>query len=190
MVPPEPPWASYSSLYPGDDYIDWLGLSTYGLANLPDGSYMSFEQALQTFHDPGYAGTYADITSLGSKPLALVEVGITEVPQKPQWIRDMLPTLQSSRYPRLGAISWWNSFDVNTRIESSPAAQQAFHDISQNALLGAQPRISGNCRPDAPIVRVHPTRLTWTALPNATSYEVWQRGKRIATTTLTTFRGA
>jgi hypothetical protein len=183
-------WNTFANLYPGDDYVDWLGLSTYGLNNLPDGNYMSFEQALQTFHDPGYAGSYGDITSLSTKPLALVEVGVTEIPQKPQWIHDMLTTLQSGRYPRVVGLAWWNSFDVNTAIETSPAAQQAFHDIAQSPNFHPKPQLSGNCLPAAPRVTVkNKTRVSWTALPNATSYQIWRNGKRVATTTRTTYYG-
>ncbi len=183
---PEPAWNTFANLYPGDEYVDWLGLSTYGLPNLPDGSYQSFEQALEAFHDPGYVGTYADITSLSSKPLALVEVGVTEIPQKPQWIRDMVATLQSGHYPRVQGFAWWNSTDVNTRIESSPSAQQAFHDAVQTSIFDAKPQFSGNCRPLAPArVTVKRGRLSWAPVRNAVSYEVWRRAKRITTTVAT-----
>jgi len=188
---PNYPWESFANYYPGDDYVDWLGLSTYGEPN-PDGSYESFEQALETFRDPGYPGNYADITRLGSKPLALVETGMPESPQKPQWIHDMLSTLQSGRYPRLQALAWWNSSDVNTWIESSPAAEQAFHDVAQSAIFNAKPQFSGNCLPAAPQVKLTGNirvKVTWTPLPNATSYEVWRNGKRVATTTATSYQG-
>src|SRR5207245_1895161 len=141
-------------------------------------------------HDPAYAGTYADITSLGSKPLALVEVGVTEIPQKPQWIKDMVATLGSGRYPRVQGFAWWNSTDVNTRIESSTAAQQAFHDAVQSDIFDAKPQFSGNCLPEKPAaVRRSGRRLSWSAVPNATSYEVWRNGRRIATPTATTYAG-
>jgi hypothetical protein len=179
-------WNTFANLYPGDDYVDWLGLSTYGLPNLPDGSYQSFEQALQTFHDPSYPGTYADITSLSAKPLALVEVGVTEIPQKPQWMRDMLATLQSDRYPRVQAIAWWNSTDVNTRIESSPAAQQTFHEVAQSASFNSKPQFTGKCQPLAPgRVTLKRGRLSWAPVTNAASYEVWKGGKRIIATAAT-----
>jgi hypothetical protein len=31
----DPWWNSIGDLYPGDDYVGWLGLSVYGLPNLP-----------------------------------------------------------------------------------------------------------------------------------------------------------
>ena len=40
-APDRGPFANY---YPGDEYVDWLALSTFGTNNLPDGSTASFEQ--------------------------------------------------------------------------------------------------------------------------------------------------
>jgi hypothetical protein len=97
--------------------------------------------------------------------------------------------LQSGRYPRVNAIAWWNSYDVNTRIESSPAAQQAFHDIAQSAIFDVKARFGGNCLPARPVVRRRGARLTWHALPNATRYEVWRGARHVATTTRTSYRG-
>jgi glycosyl hydrolase family 26 len=189
---PEPPWNTFSNLYPGDDYVDWLALSTYGLPNLPDGSIMSFEQALQTFHDPAYPGTYADLASLGSKPLALVEVGVSEYPMKPDWIRGMFSTLASGRYPRIAGIAWWQSTDVATRFDTSAAALQAFHDGAQSPLFDAKPRFSGTCTPAAPsgtrVVRHGKTvTISWLPLADATSYEVWRGSARLGATTSTRF---
>lgn len=176
-------WESFANYFPGDNYVDWLGLSTYGEGPLPDGSYMSFEQALQTYRDPDYPGNYGDITSISAKPLALVELGVPEIPQKPLWIRDMLTTLLSGRYPRLQAISWWNSADVNTWIESSPAAQQAFHDVAQNPLFNVGAQFSGDCRPRAPArVIVRHGILSWAAVPNAASYQIWRGSKLLRST--------
>ena len=101
----------------------------------------------------------------------------------------MLGTLQSGLYPRVRAISWWNSSDVNTWIESSPAAQQAFHDIAQSSIFDPKPQFSGDCLPTRPTVRRKGRVVRWRALPNATSYEVWRGSVRVATTVRTSYRG-
>lgn len=186
---PNYPWETFANYYPGDGYVDWLGLSTYGLPLLPDGSVMSFEQALGTFHGPNYPGVYDDITSLGPKPLALVELGVAEYPQKAQWIHDMLPVLQSGRYPRLAAISWWNSYDINSEIESSPASRAAFHDVAQSPIFDAKPEVSGTCTPAQPKVTVKGKTVRWTTLSNAASYEVWRDGKLVAKPSVAIYHG-
>jgi hypothetical protein len=188
-------WNTFANYFPGEAYVDLLGLSVYGLPNLPDGGYWSFEQGLQAFRAPDYVGNYEDLASLSSKPIAIVELGITEVPVKPQWIRDAFATLASGRYPRIKAVAWWDSTDVNTRIDSSPTAQQAFEEAVRDPAFGAQPRFSGNCLPAKPTgVRArrvgHRMRLTWQAVPNATSYEVWRAGRRVTTTTAARYVGA
>jgi hypothetical protein len=147
---------------------------------------------LQTFHDPGYPGSYADITSVSSKPIALVETGApsgTDA-QRADWVTGMFATLASGRYPRLAALAWWNSYDIGTRLDLLPATQAAFATGAQSQLLAAKPQLGGNCLPAAPKVKVAAkSRLNWTALPDATAYEVWRNGKRVATTTATRYHG-
>jgi len=187
---PRTPWDTYANYYPGDDWVDWLGLSLYGWNDWQTGIPTSFDDKLQTSHAPDYAGSYADITSLSSKPLALTELGIPEGPLKPQWITDAFTALTSGRYPRIKAIYWWDSSDVNTRIDSSPASLQAFHAAAQSDVFDAKPQFTGNCLPSRPArVRLASRRLSWNAIPNAVSYEVWRNGRRVAVTTGTSYAG-
>jgi hypothetical protein len=190
---PRLPWDTYANYYPGDDYVDWIGLSDYGWQGTgPGGGIPSFEQKLQTFHDPAYPGSYADITSVSSKPIALVEVAASSGTdaQRAAWTADMFATLASGRYPRLAELSWWNSYDIGTRLDLLPETQKAFAAGATSSLFDAKPRFSGNCLPAAPTVKARSrTRISWTALSNATSYEVWRNGKRIATTTATSYHG-
>jgi hypothetical protein len=184
---PREPWDTYGNYYPGDDYVDWLGLSLYGW-NDQFGNPTSFEDKLQNAHSPGYPGSYADITSLGAKPLALTELGVPEGPLKPRWITDAFAALP--RYPLIKAIFWWDSSDVNTRIDSSPASAQAFRDAVKPPAFDTKPQFSGNCLPAAPTsVKLAGRRLSWRPVPNAVSYEIWRNGRRVAATTSTTYAG-
>jgi hypothetical protein len=91
----------------------------------PNGGIPSFEQKLQTFHDPAYSGSYADITGVSSKPIALVEAAASSGTdaERADWTADMFATLASGRYPRLAELSWWNSYDIATRLDLLPATQ-------------------------------------------------------------------
>jgi hypothetical protein len=187
---PNRPWESFANYYPGNEYVDWLALSAFGLNILPDGSLASFEQILSTFHAPDYAGIYSDITSLGPKPLSLMYVGVTpKQGDMPAWISGMFDTLRSGRYPRVAMMSWFNSSDFGSRLDATPAATEAFRAGAKDSLFDAKPQLTGNCLPDRPLVRVRGARVTWRPLPNATSYEIWRNGKRVATTTATSYRG-
>jgi Glycosyl hydrolase family 26 len=188
---PNRSWETFANYYPGNDYVDWLALSLFGLNILPDGSLESFEQALATFHDPNYPGIYSDITSLGAKPLSLMYVGVTpRQGDAAAWVNGMYGTLASARYPRVAMMSWFNSDDWGSKLLPGTPLTSAFAAGAKSPVFDAKPQLSGSCLPAAPRVKVvQRTRVTWTALPNATSYEVWRNGKRVATTTATSYRG-
>jgi hypothetical protein len=190
---PRLPWDTYANYYPGDDYVDWGALSVYGWQGAgPNNSIPSFEQRLQTFHAPDYPGSYADLSSVSSKPIAPVETAASSGTDAPRadWIRGMFSTLASGRYSRIAEMSWWNSTDIQTRLDLWPQAQQAFATGAASSLFDAEPRFSGNCLPEKPTaVRRRGGRLTWSAVPTATSYEVWRQGRRVATTMATTYIG-
>jgi hypothetical protein len=69
-----------------------------------------------------------------SKPLAVLEIGVSESPAKAGWIRDALRAINSGRYPRIKAVSWWNKLHKSdgTRsmleIDSSPESLEAYRD--------------------------------------------------------------
>ena len=67
--------------YPGDEYIDWIGISVYG-AQLPDEDVQSFEGILND--------SWNEIKSLSSegKPTAISGMGNCRLPQIQQAIMD------------------------------------------------------------------------------------------------------
>jgi len=192
---PNRAWETFANYYPGNNYVDWLALSLFGLNTLPDGSLGSFEQMLATFHDPSYPGIYADITNLGPKPLSLMYVGVTpKQGDAAGWISGMFDTLQSGRYPRVAMMSWFNSDDYGSKLVSGSPMAAAFRAGAQSDLFAAKPQVSGNCLPAAPKVKLASRAaksvvVSWASIPAATSYEVWRNGRRVTTTLGTTYRG-
>jgi beta-mannanase len=70
---PDEEWNSMASYYPGDDYVDWIGISVYG----PQ-SRKQARQYWETFTDL-MDEYYPELAALSSdKPLAVVEFGVTE----------------------------------------------------------------------------------------------------------------
>jgi hypothetical protein len=67
---PDVTWNAIENYYPGDDYIDWLGVSIYGPQEAGD-EYQEFEEILNDI--------YPALTVLSDKPLAILEFGITEM---------------------------------------------------------------------------------------------------------------
>lgn len=63
-------WNQYDAYYPGDDYIDWLGVSVYGPQE-KDWEYLDFTQIMDD--------AYPWLTDLADKPIAILEIGVTEI---------------------------------------------------------------------------------------------------------------
>jgi len=67
---PDISWNKIENYYPGDDYIDWLGVSIYGPQESND-DYQEFSEILND--------VYPTLTNLSNKPVAILEFAITEI---------------------------------------------------------------------------------------------------------------
>jgi len=117
---------AYNLLYPGDSYVDWIGLDGYnwGTTQL----WSSWESFAKTFQ-----ASYNSLTTIApGKPLMLSEVNTTDVGgDKPFWYTDMLTQQIPYNFPRISAVVFYNEDrtqqeKVNWLIDSSPASLQAF----------------------------------------------------------------
>ena len=66
---PETDWNIMENYYPGDNYIDWLGLSVYGPQEAGE-EYQSFSEIMDD--------AYPSLANLSNKPIAILEFAITE----------------------------------------------------------------------------------------------------------------
>lgn len=134
--------------YPGDEYIDWLGMNgfNWGAAiqwKLCDchGVWRSFEEI--------FSATYDSLRALADKPIMILETASTEVGgSKAAWISDALLTQLPARFPGIRAITWFNAYatgyettpegdvvptnHVDWPVTSSPAALDAFRQAVAN----------------------------------------------------------
>lgn len=141
---PEKPWNNYAAYYPGDDYIDWIGVSVYGAQTPTElrGWNPRFRDVLDD--------AYGEISAISrNKPIAVLELGVVENEGKANWIRDALRDLRGGRYPRVKAISWWHSNWKNDdgswsymRIDSSPSALAAYREGVANSFFVVTPVVS------------------------------------------------
>ncbi len=67
---PESSWNVIENYYPGDSYIDWLGVSVYG----PQESNESYQEFSEILND-----IYPALAGLSNKPIAILEFAITEI---------------------------------------------------------------------------------------------------------------
>jgi len=113
---------SLKSLYPGDKYVDWVGMDGYN----PGGSaWMSFSKV--------FGGTYKALHTIApKKPVLINEVGCTESGgSKAKWIKDMFNDLPK-KFSKIKLICWYNRADpgpgghTDWPLESSKSALKAF----------------------------------------------------------------
>ncbi len=118
---PVAPWNTIDAYYPGDQYVDWVGISGYGDTGLlPDKLY-------DTLYN-----TYA-----ARKPMMLAETGVIDRggTTKPDWINALQQWTMS--HPHVGAVCW---YDTNTspgtsddfRIDTSPGSLEAFKAMAND----------------------------------------------------------
>ncbi len=116
---PTDAWNDLRNYYPGDAYVDWVGVSGYSLGRqTPD-------ELFQAVY-----GAYA-----GGKPIMIAETGIAEVggQVKPEWIRALTAWIMA--HPAVAALVWFDTDDPqlpNWRIDTSDAALAAYKQLLDN----------------------------------------------------------
>jgi Glycosyl hydrolase family 26 len=106
-------------LYPGDAYVDWLGVDGYNWGTVrPSTTWRSFRQVFRP--------TLTSLRRLSRRPIMLSEVASTEVGgDKARWITNFFRGLERNR--DVLAFVWFNHRkETNWRIESSAASKHAF----------------------------------------------------------------
>ncbi|MCZ7437039.1 glycosyl hydrolase [Micromonospora sp. WMMC241] len=110
--------AGLGGLYPGDDYVDWVGVTGYYGTGAFTKTYWSFDQI--------FGPTIAEIRGVTGKPLVVTETGASDVDaRKARWIRETFDSLP--RYRNLIGLVWFEvDKEQDWRIADSPAAADAF----------------------------------------------------------------
>jgi len=124
-------WNRLEDYYPGDNWIDWIGVSIYGAQKPSDDQCKSFQELMD--------GVYPRLVSLSaSKPLVLLEFGVTSgnpLCSQSDWARSALSDITALRWPRLVGFSWWNetwrndndpSHNTDFRVQDNPALENVF----------------------------------------------------------------
>lgn len=108
------------ALYPGDEYVDWLGMDGYN-----DTRKKAWQSLEEIFGD-----LYGELNKISSKPVMIAEFSSMEKGgNKAHWITNALNAIVPEHFPHVLAIVWLNhkfSDELDWRIESSLSAQKAF----------------------------------------------------------------
>lgn len=118
-----PNTGSFNSLFPGDKWIDYIGLDGYNWGEKYN-VWLSFEQV---FDD-----SYRAITRLSRKPLLITEFGANaKGGDKAAWIKHAFSSSVANRYPRIRALIWFDKDQDGSdwRIDSSGDTLSAFRGV-------------------------------------------------------------
>lgn len=117
---PDFAWNDPHLYYPGDDYVDWVGLTGYNTGPRAGDPWRSFDEI--------YGDLYREYRALyPHKPMLITEFASDEYGgDKAAWIRDTARALQ--HYPAIKMAVWFDSpwWKWAYQIDSSPAARKAF----------------------------------------------------------------
>jgi beta-mannanase len=112
----------FQAFYPGDQWVDWVGLDGYNYASVDDVPWMTFSQI--------FANSYAELTALTDKPLMIAETASTEIGgSKATWIQQTFAQIPSSM-PRISAVVWFEeNKETDWRVDSSPSSLAAYQQV-------------------------------------------------------------
>ncbi len=123
-ISPEP-WNSLASYWPGNDYVDWLGVDAYNW--YPEDPWGG-KRLYQDFDDC-FGDTYRTLMSLSKKPIMIAEMGTGEFDYrgttKVQWISETFARMKF--YPQIKMYVWFHiKKELDWRINSSQEVLAAF----------------------------------------------------------------
>ncbi|MEO8570419.1 MAG: hypothetical protein ABI553_01850 [Chloroflexota bacterium] len=159
----------YKPFYPGDDAVDWVGMSLYhwGLAypwgenELPrPGSFASIlrgETIGSQAHPLAVPDFYATYAAGHDKPMAIAETGIlydpasqtgpTETALKTAWFNQVFGAATRAAFPRIRMVNWfeWRKQEseigkvIDWRLGSNPSLARSLLNAAPDWLVFAHP---------------------------------------------------
>ncbi len=122
--------APFASVYPGDAYVDWIGLDGYNRGtSAPGSSWRPLRDVFLASHDA--------LAALTSRPMMIAEVSSAEQGgDKAAWIRTGLLTDLAVALPRVRAVVWFDELkEADWRVNSSAASLAAFSEVAASPLF-------------------------------------------------------
>jgi Glycosyl hydrolase family 26/TAT (twin-arginine translocation) pathway signal sequence len=115
----------FEKVYPGDDYVDWVGISGYNWGDTRRWSrWQSFSQIFEESYDI--------VEDLTNKPIIIPEVASAESGgDKAAWIREAFLKEIPGKFPRIRAVAWFHVDKENDwRVNSSSDSLEAYKDVA------------------------------------------------------------
>ena len=171
---PKENWNHWLKYYPGDDYVDWVGLDGYNWGSAATWSrWTSWEETFRAIYDDFAA----------RKPIMIAETASAELGgDKAQWMADAQAVIKD-RFPDVASVTWFDdNKETDWRVDSSPAALSAYRTWAADPYFATAgggtapsslslPRVSG--RPKAG-VQLSAAAGSWANAPTSVAYQ-WKR---------------
>jgi hypothetical protein len=120
---PQEPWNDIHRAYPGDEYVDWIGLDGYNWGTVNEwSSWQSFRQLFRDVARQMWR-------KYPTKPIMIAEfASANEGGDKAKWIEEMLQDLK--RMPYIRSVIWFDKVkETDWRIEASPKTLASFKKV-------------------------------------------------------------
>lgn len=117
------PRVKLQPLYPGDAYVDWLGLDGYYTAK--------GQKTFETLFEP----SIRQIRAFSAKPLLIVETGVEPRPTRPTQIKDLL-TAVATHPDVLGVVYFNINGSGKWNIDTDTSALAAFRTQAKSSAFG------------------------------------------------------
>jgi Glycosyl hydrolase family 26 len=127
----DPRYTSYASLYPGDAYVDWVGIDGYNWGTTQ--TWSSWQSPYDVFK-----GSVDKIVAVTGKPLMIGEIASTELGgAKAAWITNGFARLLTD-LPQVRAVTWFDSNkETDWRVDSSTQSLNAFRAVATSGAFAA-----------------------------------------------------
>ena len=143
---PEESWNEMRYYYPGDEYIDWIGVSVFG-RQLPQYSWFLFPQVLKPF--------LRQIEEAApTKPMLVSEFAVIEDKHDPErkgkWLKQALQSVSKGLFKKIKGVTYWNSpgwlahDKANFKIDSSEESTKAYREEMAQPFWLEDVVLSGN----------------------------------------------
>jgi len=128
---PSVSWNHFTNYYPGDAYVDWVGIDGYNWGSTRSWStWRSFSSLFSSVYS-AYAAR---------KPIMIAETSSAEQGgNKADWITAARATIQS-QFPAIAAVMWFDVLKENDwRVDSSGGSFAAFMGLAGSRYFGGAP---------------------------------------------------
>ncbi|MDE2102651.1 MAG: hypothetical protein KGL39_35735, partial [Patescibacteria group bacterium] len=153
-------------MYPGDQYVDYVGMDGYNWGNTGGHSFQSPASV--------FTSTYDALTSGSSRPVIITETSSYNDGTNGQstsldtWINSLATTVPTS-FPRVVALMWFDapSGSRNWALDQTSASLSAFQALAKSATFGGTFTLTATGGSAGPGLDVEPANSTLQANHNA-----------------------